>query len=40
MHTVANATDTDAKKMKEVMLEKTKNIAREVLLYFIDWVIE
>ena len=40
MHIVAKATDTEAQKMKKVMLEKTKNIAREVLLYFIDWVIE
>ena len=34
------AATTEAKKMRKVMFEKTKNIAREVGLYFIDWVIE
>jgi hypothetical protein len=30
----------EAQKMKNAMYEKTKNIVREVGLYFIDWVIE
>ena len=30
----------DSNRMKKVILEKTKNIVREVCLYFIDWVIE
>lgn len=40
MHTAAETGSTEVQKMKKVMLEKTKNIVREVGLYFIDWVIE
>ena len=39
-HTAAKTGTTEVQKMKKVMLEKTKNIVREVCLYFIDWVIE
>ena len=34
------ASTIEAQKMRKVIFEKTKNIIREVGLYFIDWVIE
>lgn len=40
MHTADKTGTTEVQKMKKVMLEKTKNVVREVCLYFIDWVIE
>lgn len=40
-HTAAKTAATiEAQRMRKVMFEKTKNIVREVSLYFIDWVIE
>lgn len=39
-HHAAKTETSETQKMKKVMLEKTKNIVREVFLYFIDWVIE
>ena len=36
----SNTEKVETYEMKRFMLEKTKNIVREVCLYFIDWVIE
>ena len=39
-HRAAKTETSETQKMRKVMLKKTKNIVREVGLYFIDWVIE